>query len=163
MSSLTTVNTPQTNHRKNPYFTLAKAGLIGTLAFGAPITTLTARIDSTPQRKIEYDLRDRFSPSTVLRQAKGEGVNMGRDQKYSESAPRAEIGLHHPYTTERISLTKNTSKSSSAPYEQPKRNWLAEAEELFPGIQEFTEEEALRYEESLNKIFKPTGRNFFDL
>jgi hypothetical protein len=29
-------------------------------------------------------------------------------------------------------------------------------------LREFTPEEAKRYEEALNKLYKPTGRNFFD-
>lgn len=55
------------------------------------------------------------------------------------------------YHTTRVSLSRK------------KRNWIKEAQELFPEARHFTEEEAKAYNQSLFKIFKPTGRNFFDL
>ncbi|WP_127539404.1 hypothetical protein [Paenibacillus illinoisensis] len=43
------------------------------------------------------------------------------------------------------------------------KNWVTEAQELFPEMRDFTKEEAENYEKALDELFVPTGRNFFDL
>lgn len=42
-------------------------------------------------------------------------------------------------------------------------SFVEESMQLFKGIGEFTKEENLLYDESILTMFKPTGRNFFDL
>lgn len=39
---------------------------------------------------------------------------------------------------------------------------VSDAYDLFPGLRDFTEEESDAYEEVLDRIFIPTGENFFD-
>ncbi|KJR41571.1 hypothetical protein MCHI_002532 [Candidatus Magnetoovum chiemensis] len=45
----------------------------------------------------------------------------------------------------------------------PLKSPIEEAKELFPCIRDFTKEELKRYNDSLSKLFAPTGRNLFDL
>jgi uncharacterized protein YigA (DUF484 family) len=39
------------------------------------------------------------------------------------------------------------------------RNWLKQANQLFDDSREFTAEEAVRYEHTLARLFRPTGEN----
>ena len=47
--------------------------------------------------------------------------------------------------------------------ELPDRSLIEEALQLFSDSRDFTESEAERYEATLDRLFKPTGENFFDL
>lgn len=46
--------------------------------------------------------------------------------------------------------------------EDKKDNWIEKALELFPNARQMTAEESANYEASLDKLYEPTGRNFFD-
>ena len=47
--------------------------------------------------------------------------------------------------------------------ESTKKSWINQAMDIFPETRNMTKEELSSYQKSLKKIFKPTGKNFFDL
>lgn len=46
---------------------------------------------------------------------------------------------------------------------QKQASWIEECTSLFPKQRNFTKEESEDYDKSLDKLYKPTGRNLFDL
>ncbi len=62
------------------------------------------------------------------------------------------------HTNKYLNLNNNNTVISTA----QNHILISDAYELFPGLRDFTEEESDAYEEVLDRIFKPTGENFFD-
>lgn len=63
----------------------------------------------------------------------------------------------------KVSYSEETGIPKLIAYYGKKDNLIIEAQELFPSLRDFTEEESIAYEASLDKLFTSTGENFFDL
>ncbi|MFJ7755669.1 hypothetical protein ACQKGI_19890 [Peribacillus muralis] len=67
---------------------------------------------------------------------------------------------HHPYY-KNVYIPENTQTPKIAAIEN--KSWIQETEALVPNITGFTREESDVYNDAINSLFEPTGRNLFDL
>lgn len=101
----------------------------------------------------EIDEQELYLPSHIQVSRKGLGAFWPTEETATNTIVLCNY-QHSRYNTSTCYLYEENKGTT---------RWNLTAKSLFPGIRDFTKDEAVIYEMALSQLFKPTGRNLFKL